>query len=129
MDKLIFLWWNFPRSAPVQSQNHSPKNLTGRLPSGKESNVRLLKIKLSGAITLSSTYTHIYPNIPALQFWGWAFSPDHPCSYTNLVPSASFRYKSKAKKRPWNSSNTWSKFAQIEGIFLRINYEIRGRQY
>ena len=24
----------------------------------------------------------------------------------NLVPSASFRYKRKAKKRPWNTSNT-----------------------
>ena len=30
----------------------------------------------------------------------------------NLVPSASFRYKSKAKKRPWNTSNT-------EGIFFQ----------
>ena len=24
----------------------------------------------------------------------------------NLVPSASFRHKRKAKKRPWNTSNT-----------------------
>ena len=27
-------------------------------------------------------------------------------SKSNLVPSASFRYKRKAKKRPWNTSNT-----------------------
>ena len=26
--------------------------------------------------------------------------------FDNLVPSASFRYKRKAKKRPWNASNT-----------------------
>ena len=26
--------------------------------------------------------------------------------YCNLVPSTSFRYKRKAKKRPWNTSNT-----------------------
>ena len=25
---------------------------------------------------------------------------------TNLVPSASFRYKRKAKEKPWNTSNT-----------------------
>ena len=37
----------------------------------------------------------------------------------NLVPSASFRYKRKTKKRPWNTSNTWLKFAQIEGIFFQ----------
>ena len=37
----------------------------------------------------------------------------------NLVPSASFRYKRKAKKRPWNTSNTRLKFAQIEGIFFQ----------
>ena len=36
----------------------------------------------------------------------------------NLQP---FCYKRKAKKMPWNTSNTWSKFAQIEGIFLKIN--------
>ena len=47
----------------------------------------------------------------------------------NLVPSASFRYKKKAEKRLWNTSNTWLKFAQIEGIFFRINYRIYGRQY
>ena len=39
----------------------------------------------------------------------------------NLVPSKSFRSRSKAKKKPWNTSNTWSKFAQIEGKFLKIN--------
>ena len=37
--------------------------------------------------------------------------------------------KRKAKKRPCNTSNRWSKFAQIESIFLRINYGIRGRRY
>ena len=47
----------------------------------------------------------------------------------NLDPSASFRYKRRAKKRLWNTLDTWSKFAQIEGIFSRINYEIRGRHY
>ena len=50
-------------------------------------------------------------------------------SERNLDPSASFRYKRKAKKRPWNTLITWSKFAQMEGIFFRINYEIRGRYY
>ena len=46
-----------------------------------------------------------------------------------LVPSASFGYKRKAKKRPWNTWNMWFKFFQIEGIFFRINYGIRGRWY
>ena len=41
------------------------------------------------------------------------------CLVFNLVPSASFRYKRKAKKRLWNTSNTWLKFAQIEGIFFQ----------
>ena len=36
----------------------------------------------------------------------------------NLVSSASFRCKRKVKKRPWNTSNTWLKFAQIEVIFF-----------
>ena len=66
MDKLIFLWWYFPGSAPIQSHNHSRKNLTGWLPSGRESNAWLLQIKLSVLITLSSTYIHIYTNIPPL---------------------------------------------------------------
>ena len=36
----------------------------------------------------------------------------------NLDPSACFLYKRKAKKRPWNTSNTLlKKFTQIEGIF------------
>ena len=39
----------------------------------------------------------------------------------NLFPSASFPYKRKAKKRPWNNSNTWLNIAEIEDIFLRIN--------
>ena len=47
-------------------------------------------------------------------------------SGSDLFPSASFRYKRKAKKRPWNNSNTRLKFAQIEGIFLRINQKILG---
>ena len=47
----------------------------------------------------------------------------------NLVPSASFCYKSKVKKRPWNTSNTLSKFPQIEGTFLRVNYKIRRPRY
>ena len=50
-------------------------------------------------------------------------------SERNLDPSASFRYKRKAKKRPWNTLITWSKFSQMEVIFFRINYEIRGRHY
>ena len=45
----------------------------------------------------------------------------------NLVPSTSFRYERKAKERPWNTSNTWLKYVQIEGIFFRINSGIRGR--
>ena len=36
----------------------------------------------------------------------------------NLVPGPSFRYKRKAKKRPWNTSNTQLKFAEIEDIFF-----------
>ena len=44
-------------------------------------------------------------------------------------PSASFRYKRKAKKRAWNTSNRWLKFIQTEGIFFRINYKIRGWWY
>ena len=47
----------------------------------------------------------------------------------NLDPSAFFRYKRKAKKSLWNTSDMWLKFAQIEDIFFRINYGIRGRQY
>ena len=39
----------------------------------------------------------------------------------NLVPGASFRCKRKAKKKPWNISDTWSKFAKIEEMFFRIN--------
>ena len=39
--------------------------------------------------------------------------------FCNIVPSASFRYKKKTKKRPWNTSNTWLKFAQVEGIFFQ----------
>ena len=39
----------------------------------------------------------------------------------NVVFSTSFRYNRKAKKRPWNISHKRSKFAQIEGILLRIN--------
>ena len=31
--------------------------------------------------------------------------------------------------RPWSTLNTWSKFVQKEGIFFRIDYEIRGRRY
>ena len=39
----------------------------------------------------------------------------------NLIPSVSFRYKRKMKKRPRNRSDTWLKFAEIEGIFSRIS--------
>lgn len=37
----------------------------------------------------------------------------------SFVPSAAFHFKRKTKKRPWNSSNTWLKFAQIENIIFR----------
>ena len=47
----------------------------------------------------------------------------------NLDPSTSFRYKRKAKSRPWNTLNTLLKFDQIEGIFFRINYGMHGRRY
>ena len=40
-----------------------------------------------------------------------------------------FSLKRKLKKWPLNSPNTWLKFAQIEGIFFRINYEIRWGEY
>ena len=50
-------------------------------------------------------------------------------SESSLVPSLSFRYKRSAKKRHWNTSNTWLEFAQIESIFFRINYGIRGWWY
>ena len=50
-------------------------------------------------------------------------------SERNLDPSASFRYKRKAKKRPWNTLITWSKFTLMEGKIFRINYEISGRHY
>ena len=38
-----------------------------------------------------------------------------------LGPSAFFHHKMKAKKRPWNTSNTWLKLSQIKGMFFRIN--------
>ena len=38
---------------------------------------------------------------------------------TNLVSNAPFHYKGKAKKRSWSTSNTWLKFARIEGIFFQ----------
>ena len=48
----------------------------------------------------------------------------------NLVPGASFRFiVRKAKKRPWNTLSTSLAFAQVEGIFFRINYGTRGRRY
>ena len=50
-----------------------------------------------------------------------------PCR-PNLVSNTSFRYKREAKKRPWKSSNMWLKFAQIEGIFFKINYGICGQR-
>ena len=49
--------------------------------------------------------------------------------HLNLVPSASFCYNRKAKKKPWNTSNRWIKFGQIEEIFFRINYGIRKQRY
>ena len=51
------------------------------------------------------------------------------CFIDNLALSRSFCYKREANKRTWNTSSTWSKFAQIQGIFLRRNYGIRGRRY
>ena len=47
----------------------------------------------------------------------------------DLVPNALFCYRSKAKKKPWNTSNMGLKFAQIDCIFFRINYGKRGTQY
>ena len=35
--------------------------------------------------------------------------------YTNLVPSTFFHYKSNAKKRPWNTSNTLIKICPNRG--------------
>ena len=46
-----------------------------------------------------------------------------------LAPNALFCYGSKAKKKPWSTSNTELKFAQIDCIFFRINYGKRGNQY
>ena len=45
---------------------------------------------------------------------------------SKLVPSASFCYKRKVKKRHWNTSNTRLKLAQIAGIIFRINCRVRG---
>ena len=47
----------------------------------------------------------------------------------NLISSALFHFERKAKKRPWNTSNTGLKYAQIEGIFFRKNYRIRRQLY
>ena len=47
----------------------------------------------------------------------------------NLIPSASFRYKRKAKKRLWNTSQTRIKLPQIEGKFFRIIYGIHERRF
>ena len=47
----------------------------------------------------------------------------------DLVPNALFCYRSKAKKKPWSTSNTGLKFAQIDCIFFRINYGKQGNQY
>ena len=41
------------------------------------------------------------PQIPEFRHFGL-----ENINFLNLVPSASFRYKRKAKKRPWNTSNT-----------------------
>ena len=46
-----------------------------------------------------------------------------------LEKNAGKKFRRKAQKRPWNTSNKRSKLAQIEGIFLKINYRIRGRRY
>ena len=37
----------------------------------------------------------------------------------NLISSASSRYKRKVKKRPWNTSKRWLKFALIEGVYSK----------
>ena len=44
----------------------------------------------------------------------------------NLISSALFRFKRKAKKRPWNTSNTGLKRAQIERIFFRKKLQNSG---
>ena len=68
-------------------------------------------------------------DIPMFEYAKILNVPGRVLNMPNLVTSTSFCYKRKAKKRPWNTSNTWLKFAQIEDIFFRINYEIRGRRY
>ena len=74
--------------------------------------------------TQTNVYIHTFRRSWCF-IWGCFF----PVSIFKLNPdpSASFHYKGKAKNRPWNTLNMWSEFAEIEGIFFRINYEIRGR--
>ena len=59
----------------------------------------------------------------------WTFHESKEAELLTSSPSTSFCYTGKAKKRPWSTSNTWLKFAQIEGKSSRINYGIRERWY
>ena len=65
-------------------------------------------------------------------------TPSEVCADTSLshesltlFPAHLFAMTGRRKRGPgpWNTSNTWLKFSQIEGIFLKTNYGIRGRRY
>ena len=78
-----------------------------------------------GGLCVSFTlYNRLNP-LPLGTFCIWSMSPHplrciqvHPIPHSNLVLSTFFRYKRKAKNRPWNTSNKWSKFAIRGNIFM-----------
>ena len=51
------------------------------------------------------------------------FKPQYYTRKSSFNPTSSpaplFAIRGKRKKRPWATSNTWSKFVQIEGIFFQ----------
>ena len=61
---------------------------------------------------------------------GWFFAKNNECcQLPTSFPVYLFTIKRRRKKKPWNPWNMRLKFVQIEGIFFRIKYGIRGRQY
>ena len=75
-----------------------------------------------------------FPCFEGNNYWPcslWTYSRllTNKCGKKERRPQRIFSIKEEDIKKPWNTSDTWLIFSQIESIFLRINYRMHEQQY
>ena len=132
----IEIKWALSNNAPTPTHSHSPPSTpptqnifppTPTHPKYLPTYSHLPKIMshppppTQNNVPLTPTHHYLPKIMPHTHPHSTTLTQNNVSPTETILSPARLVAKRKAKKRLWNTSNTWSKIGQIEGIFLRIN--------